>query len=60
MARRKDPAAAVIEFFETATPDAAETVLGICKAIVARRNAGKPKPRSVRAQAAPESPKANE
>lgn len=43
MSRRKDPAAAVIEFFENAQPDAAQAILGVCKAIVARR-AGKAKP----------------
>jgi len=31
MSRRKDPGAAVIDFFETAPPDAANAVLGICK-----------------------------
>lgn len=52
MSRRKDPAAAVIEFFENAQPDAAQAILGVCKSIVARRTgkAGKPKsPRNSRA-----------
>lgn len=40
MSRRKDPGAAVIEFFETAPPDAAEAVLGICTSIVKRRLKG--------------------
>lgn len=45
MGRRKDPAAAVIEFFESAQPDAALAILGVCKAIVAKRvsKPGKPK-----------------
>lgn len=41
MSRRKDPAALVIEFFENASPDAAAAILGVCKAIVAKRS-GKP------------------
>lgn len=40
MSRRKDRGAAVLEFFETAPPDAAAAVLGICKSIVKRRLAG--------------------
>jgi hypothetical protein len=39
MSRRKDPAAAVIEFFEHASIEAAQTVLGIGKSIVKRRQA---------------------
>lgn len=37
MGRRKDPASAVIEYFETAPPEAAVAVLGVVKSIVARR-----------------------
>ena len=38
MSRRKsEPAAAVVEFFETAPPETAYTVLSIVTAIVARR-----------------------
>jgi len=37
MARRKDPAAAAIEFFQNAPLEAAQTVLGIAKNVVAGR-----------------------
>jgi hypothetical protein len=37
MARKKDIASVVVEFFETASVDTAVTVLAICKGIVARR-----------------------
>lgn len=40
MSRRKDPGAAVIDFFEHAPVDAAAAVLGICKSIVKTRTAG--------------------
>ena len=44
MSRRKDPGAAVIEFFEQAPVDAAQAVLGICKSIVKTRMASPKKP----------------
>jgi len=37
MAQRKDPAGAVVHFFQTAPTDTAATVLAICKSILARR-----------------------
>jgi hypothetical protein len=37
MSRRKDPGAAVIDFFQNAPVDAASTVLGICRSIVKTR-----------------------
>lgn len=37
MAPRKDPAAIVVAFFETAPVETAQTVLAICKSILARR-----------------------
>jgi hypothetical protein len=37
MASRKDPAAAVVAFFETAPLETAQTVLAICKDKVKRR-----------------------
>jgi hypothetical protein len=49
MGRKKDPASAVVEFFETTALETAETVLNICKGIVTRR-AGRPQaPRLKRA-----------
>ena len=37
MARKKDAGSSVVEFFETATLETAQTVLAICKGVVARR-----------------------
>lgn len=42
MARRKDPASDVVDFFQTAPIEAAQTVLAIVKGVVAKRA---PKPR---------------
>lgn len=39
MSRRKDPATLVIDFFETAPIDSVQTVLGLGKSIVKRRQA---------------------
>ncbi len=39
MSRRKDPAALVIDFFETASIDSVQTVLAIGKSILKRRQA---------------------
>lgn len=56
MARKKDPASVVVEFFEAAPVDTAVTVLAICKGIVARRQPTKTtKPRAAKvAPAAPD------
>lgn len=48
MATKKDPAVAVVAFFENAPIDAAQTVLAIAKGIVAKRQPAKSKPRVVR------------
>jgi hypothetical protein len=49
MARRKDPASEVIEFFQTVSPETAQTVLNICKGIVAKRQPARAsKPRVVK------------
>lgn len=37
MSRRKDPASVVIDFFETAAPDAAQVMLRVVTNIVKRR-----------------------
>jgi hypothetical protein len=37
MPTRKDPASQVVEFFESASIETAQTVLAICKSVVARR-----------------------
>ncbi len=37
MAKRKDPASEAVAFFETASVETAETVLNICRGVVARR-----------------------
>ena len=37
MSRRKDPASVVVEFFETAAPDAAQMMLRVVTGIVKRR-----------------------
>lgn len=41
MGKRKEPASEVVSFFESAPIDTAETVLGICKGVVARRKGPK-------------------
>lgn len=46
MPQRKNPASAVVEFFETASIETAQTVLAICKGVVARRQPTKAKPRT--------------
>ena len=51
MSKRKEPANETVTFFETAPLDTAETVLGICKGIVARRKG--PKAASTRKARAP-------
>lgn len=43
MAQRKDPAAAVVDFFNAAPLETAATVLAICKGIVAKRQPAKAK-----------------
>lgn len=43
MAQRKDPAAVVVEFFNSAPIDTAATVLAICRSIVAKRQPPKVK-----------------
>lgn len=48
MAAKKDPASVVVEFFSTAPPETAATVLAIVKGIVARRLPAKVKPRQTR------------
>lgn len=49
MGKRKEPAASVVEFFETASVETAQTVLAICKTILARRQPARTKtPRTVR------------
>lgn len=37
MASRRDPAAAVVTYFETAPIDTARTVLAICRSVMAKR-----------------------
>ena len=37
MSKRKDPASAVVEFFESASPESAQMMLGIVTGIVKRR-----------------------
>jgi hypothetical protein len=43
VAQRKDPAAVVVEFFNSAPIDTAATVLAICRSIVAKRQPPKAK-----------------
>jgi hypothetical protein len=43
MAQRKDPAAAAVDFFNSAPIETAATVLSICKSIVAKRQPAKAK-----------------
>lgn len=45
MAAKKNPAAEVVAFFESAPIDTAQTVLAICKGVLARRQPTKTKPR---------------
>jgi hypothetical protein len=40
MARKRNPADAAVEFFQTATPESANAVLEICRGIVTRRLKG--------------------
>lgn len=41
MARKKDPAADAVAFFETAPIEIAQAVLAICQGVVARRSPAK-------------------
>ncbi len=43
MASRKDPASAVVAFFDTVSLETAQTVLAICKGIVTRRQPARAK-----------------
>lgn len=55
MGKRRDPASDVVSFFETASVETAETVLNICKGVVARRKpATMRKPRAAKPAAAQE------
>jgi hypothetical protein len=53
LAAKKDPASAVVEFFTTAPLETAQTVLNICKGIVARRLPAKAKTRASKARQEP-------
>lgn len=48
MAAKKDPASAAVEFFQSAPIESAQTVLNICKSIVARRLPAKTKLRATK------------
>jgi hypothetical protein len=53
MAAKKDPASAAVEFFQSAPIESAQTVLNICKGIVARRSPAKARTRKSPATATP-------
>jgi hypothetical protein len=46
--QKKDPASVVVEFFQNAPLDTVQTVLAICKGIVARRQPAKVKTRAAK------------
>lgn len=51
MAAKKNPADAVVAFFESAPIESAVTVLAICKGVVARRAPAKVKARATKPSA---------
>jgi hypothetical protein len=60
VAAKKDPASAAVEFFQSAPIESAQTVLNICKGIVARRLPAKAKPRTLKARSSTATPAADE
>lgn len=60
MAAKKDPASAVVAFFETTPIETAQTVLAICRGVVARRLPTKAKPRTLKARSSTATPAADE